>query len=302
MFTQDRVDLHTHTAASDGTGTLSDLIAAAVAEDIAIVAVTDHDTLESAVEAYAYMRFLAETGDDESVKVIPGVELTSQIDVDGKAQMVHIIGLGIRPFSKPLVDQCEHQRICRHNELLKRLEFARWRGYGLSAEAEARVMRDAFWGKGEIARELVIAKLFDTVDSAYKTLWKDYGKSSELEFVTDAAASIDVIHEAGGLAVLAHPFRNENLGGFLTKEEVIAHLDLLVAHGLDAAEAFYRTCSPEDAMWLEGEATARGLAISVGSDHHDHLPHMPRYRLGKTASDGNNYGAHATVLDLLSFR
>lgn len=292
-----RVDLHTHTGASDGTGTLRDLIAAAEAEGISVVAVTDHDTLESAVEAYAWMNYLFETKDKASVRVIPGIEITSKIDVGGIAQMVHVIGLGIRPFAGPLETLCAEQREARREELLRRLAYVRGRGFCLSPEAEGRILERAFWGKGEICRELVLARDFEDVDTAYKTLWNSYGKAPEIEGAPDAARSIDAIHAAGGIAVLAHPFRDENCRGVLTRGQVAQHLDVLSHCGIDGVEAFYRTCPPNDCFWLKEEAKARGLLVSCGSDHHDSFPHMPRYRLGKCCADGGNHGGCASVLD-----
>lgn len=295
-----RIDLHTHTGASDGTGTLRDLIAAAKAEGISIVAVTDHDTLESAVEAYAWMHYLFETKDTASVRVIPGIEITSKIDIGSSAQMVHVIGLCIRPFAEPLAALCEEQREARHEELLRRLSYVRKRGYRLTPEAEGRVLERAFWGKGEICRELVLARDFENVDAAYKTLWTSYEKTAEIESAPDASRSIGAIHAAGGIAVLAHPFRDENCRGVLTREQVAQHLDVLGPSGIDAVEAFYRTCPPNDCFWLVQEAQARGLLVSCGSDHHDSFPHMPRYRLGQCCSDGGNYGGYASVLDRIN--
>ena len=293
-----QIDLHVHSGASDGAGDLFDLLDAARARGIHVIAVTDHDALATAVQAYAYLHHLASTKDESSPRVIPGIEISSKIaQEDGSIDVIHMLGLGIDPFCRSLTELCARRDIARVKELTRRIDHVRSMGYELSLQAEARV-REAFWGRGELCRELVLSGRFDSVEEAYHAVWDYYPRESGTEDNAPAQDAIAAIHDAGGLAVLAHPLRDEISRGFITHEAALRRIDGLVALGLDGIEAWYRSFPLDDCRWLEGVAESRGLLTSCGSDHHDF---SQRFYLGRTCADAEatNTPEHASVLAVL---
>ena len=296
-----RADLHTHTSASDGTGSLRDLIKAAESRHMSIVAVTDHNTVESAREACSYMQ-ASEEHDGCDVRVIPGIEVSSGIDPGDGMDIVHIIGLGIDPMEGALVSLCDDLREKRLAELRRRIDYVESLGYELDPAVKEKVLREAFWGKGDLARALFEIGRFDSIDSAYHALWDTYESIGPgAEGYAAAGDAIAAIHASGGLSVLAHPYRDEVARASIARWKVVERLEALEALGLDAVEAYYRTCPIEECEWLEGFAKERHLLVSAGSDHHDSFPGMRRFRMGMTAADGNNYGHRASVLGALGF-
>ena len=293
-----KIDLHVHSGASDGVGDLFDLLDAARARSIHVIAVTDHDALATAVQAYAYLHHLALTKDESSPRAIPGIEISSKIaQEDGSIDVIHMLGLGIDPFCRGLTELCAQRDVARMKELTRRINHVRSMGYELSLQAEARV-REAFWGRGELCRELVLSGRFDSVDEAYHAVWDHYPRESGTEDHVSARDAIAAIHDAGGLAVLAHPLRDEISRGFIARDAALRRIDGLVAMGLDGIEAWYRSFSQDECRWLEEVAESRRLLTSCGSDHHDF---SQRFHLGKTCADmdGTNTPEHASILAAL---
>lgn len=294
-----RIDLHIHSGESDGRGGLFDLISAMGSRSIRAIAVTDHDTLGTARDAYGYMRHLQEAGGTMPPIVIPGVEVSSKIDTeDGLVDVVHILGLGVDPYNETLTELCERRDGARKVELRRRIEHAASRGFRLSPFAEARVLKGAFWGRAEICREMVLDGRFETVDDAYYAIWDDYPRLGGVEDHEPAEAAIQAIHASRGLAVLAHPLRDEINRGFVTREVAAWRVGVLRMIGLDGIEAWYRTFPLTECEWLSALSEDYGLLTSCGSDHHDF---DARFRMGRTCADedGTNTREHATVLAAL---
>ncbi|MDO4805695.1 MAG: PHP domain-containing protein [Coriobacteriales bacterium] len=294
-----RADFHTHTAFSDGLGTMDELVEAAMSERLDAIAVTDHDVLDGARWAYGWGRHqerLERTGEAPSIIVIPGVEISSFVIRDGKPDVVHIVLLGVDPFDTGLTSLCESLRVRRIEELRRRLGHAASLGYALGPEAEGRIIAHAFWGKQEIARELVLSECFETVDAAYHALWDGYDTTANIDAYVPAKCAIEAGHSAGGLAVLAHPLRDEARRCLVTMSVAEERVALTQGMGLDGVECFYSAFPESDCLALEAIARARGLVVSCGSDHHDL---GRRYRLGRTCGEGANHGHRTNVLEAL---
>lgn len=248
-----RVDLHTHTTASDGTLTPRELVKLAGEIGLGGVAITDHDSISGLAEGLA-------AGEELGVRVIPGVEISS----DEEGCEVHIVGLLIRPDCPELLEFLEgrkRERIRRNERMLERL-----------VEIGMPVAREEVEpGAGGLLTRTHIAEALARkgwAGSAVEALEKYLipGKPGWVEKRTPRPGEcVEIIHRAGGLAFLAHLDRiDKEDGGHSLK---IARRVLTEA-GLDGLEARYATYTPEWDALADGLAEELGLLRSGGSDFH----------------------------------
>ncbi len=246
-----QIDLHTHTAVSDGAVTPEDLVAQARRLGLRWLAVADHDTTRSLP---ACMSAAATAG----IGFIPAVEITSANPQNGNP--LHILGYGVRLESTEWLDSAlagvRQARTDWHRRGVGRL---RAEGYQVTWSD---VLSHAMGG--DVHRVHVMLAL---ADAGYTTRFKGdlYRKLSAPSGILsgDTAClnpdlAIDLIHESGGVAVLAHP----GIAG------AIASCDLLVDMGLDGIEAFHPSHSPEIVGQALALAQAHRLAVTGGSDYH----------------------------------
>lgn len=249
------IDLHTHTTASDGRLTPEALVTRAAKAGVSVLAVTDHDTV-AGCDAVAAACLAAGLG------FVPGIEITAVlIDVD-----VHVLGYFFDRQSPALLtflDDQRRRRLDRVREMIRRLER-----FDIRLDADA-ILQPALddpsrsAGRPWIARALVAARHVATTAEAFER-WLARGKPA---FVPRSAATpsevIGRIHDAGGLASLAHPgllARDEWLTGFVTA-------------GLDAIEAHHTRHDAEATTHYRALAGRFGLAVSGGSDFHGDESH-----------------------------
>jgi hypothetical protein len=244
------IDLHTHTTASDGRRTPSELVACAAAAGVTVLSVTDHDTIAGCDPAAAAC---AEAG----VEFVPGIEITATRDgVD-----VHVLGyfIDLRSTSLAtfLADQ-RRRRLERVRQMILRLGTC-----GIELDADAILqpgIGDAARSAGRpwIARALVERGHCATTAEAFER-WLARGRPA---YVPRLAAPPDEIvariHEARGIASLAHP-------GLLGHDEWIPEF---TSAGLDALEAYHSRHDAERTRHYVGLAGRLGLGVSGGSDYH----------------------------------
>lgn len=249
------IDLHTHTTASDGRCTPADLVARAAAAGVTVLSVTDHDTSD-ACEAVGAACALAR------ITFVPGIEITAvrdEVDVHVLGYFVDTWSSGLRVF---LAEQ-RQRRLDRVGRIIVQLEKL-----GLHLDANA-ILRPAIdrpgtsIGRPAVARALVAAGYVTTSNEAF-TSWLSRGRPG---FVAREGAApetvIAQIHDAGGLASLAHP-------GLLRRDEWIAGF---AASGLDAVEAYHTNHDEEATGRYRSAAHRLGLSISGGSDYHADQSH-----------------------------
>jgi 3',5'-nucleoside bisphosphate phosphatase len=249
------IDLHTHTTASDGRCSPAMLVARARAAGVTVLAVTDHDTVagcEAARTACA----------DAGLEFVAGIEITA---VREEADL-HILGYFIDPASPPLLAFLARQRQQRVERVRRMIE--RLAELGMPLDADAIVQRavdspGTAIGRPWIARALVSGGYVATTSEAFSS-WLGHGMPA---FVPrEGAAPADVIgriHEAGGVASIAHP-------GLLDRD---AWIPDLVAAGLDAVEAYHTNHDEEATNRYRAVAARHCLAVSGGSDYHGDESH-----------------------------
>ena len=257
-------DLHTHSTASDGTLTPTELVARAALVGIQILALTDHDTLDGIAEAQA-------TAAELGMTLIPGVE----ISVTWGGRTLHILGLGLDPTDPNL-----------NAGLLGVREYRDWRAKeiglrlaakgveGAYAGALALAADERFVGRTHFARFLVQRGYAATV----RDVFKRYLVKGKPGFVTGDWASLEEalgwIRDAGGQAVIAHPARY-SLTGFKMRH-LIGEFRELGGVGIEVVSGSH---SRDEAFLYAQRARDASLLASAGSDYHG--PEHPYMELGR---------------------
>lgn len=252
LFFMDRVDLHVHTTASDGTRTPLECVSLAAMEGLKAIAITDHDTMAGLDEA-------GEAGKTLGISIIPGIEISS--DYMGKD--VHVLGYFLDHKAPALAEYQAWVQQARRERNEKILEKLRNKGFDMTLEELEQENPGAVLGRPHIARKLVELGAVKSVDEAFRK-YLTRGRSC---YVTrqripfeDAAK---LIKKCGGVSVLAHPLQY----GFDK-----ANLDKLVktAHdaGFSGMEIYYSGYTQKDIEKLFDLAEKYTLLPTGGSDFH----------------------------------
>jgi 3',5'-nucleoside bisphosphate phosphatase len=259
------VDLHAHTLASDGGDRPEELVAAAAAAGVAVLAVTDHDTVAGVAEART-------VGERLGVEVLAGCELTATVG----NRVVHVLLYGEGLLEPDLAAAVELVRRGRHERNLaigERLERLCGVGYDDAVRvAGASALSRAHFARALVARGAVgdVAEAFDRYLSSGRPAYVPAPGVS----VTDAVA---LAAKAGGVAVLAHP-------GRLAADERDRVLAEALEAGIDGVEVWHSQHDAELRRALATLADRRDLLATGGSDYHGRF--KPGVRVG-TGSDGN---------------
>lgn len=245
-------DLHCHTHFSDGLLSPEALVARAKERGVAVLAITDHDTI-------AAVGIAQKAALDAGITLISGIEFSSQWGKGG----VHIVGLGVDVNSPALiaaVDFQEQARNARALAIADRLSKAGFPGALLGAQE---IAGDATLGRPHFAQYLVAVGAVKNINAAFKK-YLGTGKPADVKYQWPLMDQvIGWIHAAGGVAVLAHPAKYE-----LTRTKMCAMVDSFVAAGGNALEVIsglQPTALTEDLLRI---ANARSLHASCGSDFH----------------------------------
>ena len=241
------VDLHMHSTFSDGRYTPTMLVEEAAAKGLAVIALTDHDSWNGVAEAQAAAARLG------NIRVLTGVELGTQCENDS----VHILGYHVNMSCEPLhakMDEMRHGRELRLTRMLAKLD-----GLGYHIEVEACDPKNRAVGRPHVAKALVAAGYFNTVQEVFDALLHRGGPAYVPQPKLAPEEAVQLIHEAGGIAVLAHP--SELSDGTLPER-------LLRAVPFDGVEVYHPSADKKaQAKWLQ-LAQELQLLVGGGSDFH----------------------------------
>lgn len=250
------IDLHTHSTFSDGTDTPSQLAKLAKLKGLSAIALTDHDTTNGIDEFMTACR-------NNGIEGISGIELSSIYSFDSHDKEIHIVGLFIEPENELLKSTLQElivNRCHRNNtvvQLFKKL------GIDVDLEEMKEMYPNAVLTRAHFADYLMKKKLVGSIKEAFDRYLAD-GKPCYIKRQTmSAQQAINLIHKAGGLAVLAHPLTYA-LGDDMLSQMAAS----LKGFGLDAMEAIYSTFSSKDEADMKLLAKKNRLLISGGSDYH----------------------------------
>lgn len=247
------VDLHTHSTASDGSYTPTELIDYAHEKGLASIAVTDHDTVAGLDEA------IAAGSKYDDLEVIPGIEFSTV----NEGKDVHVVGLYIdykSPVFTKRLEEFRNSRIERNKKMCQKLTEA-----GLPMDYDELI--SAFEGS-VLTRAHYAAYMLEKgyIKSRQEAFDRYIGDNCPCfvprENVTPELA-VEIILEAGGVPVLAHPVLYH-----LSNEKLDALVARMKAAGLMGIEAIYCTYSASDEREIKALAKKYDLLISGGSDFH----------------------------------
>ncbi|MDD5172018.1 MAG: PHP domain-containing protein [Candidatus ainarchaeum sp.] len=255
------IDLHMHTTASDGTLSFEQLVAEAERGRLKAIAITDHDNVQSARKI---------TG-KEPLEVIPGIEI-STYDSQLGYEDVHIIGLFIDPRNRVLNKKIDS--LGREEQKKATIDKLRDMGYDITFE-EVKAKADGVVGRPHIAMVLMekYPKEFPLMVDAFKKL---LGRGKPAYVAREAGfgvgEAIDLIHTAGGLSFLCHPFIYP-----YDAKTLVSDFNRM---GGDGLEVYYDYVAnrPEVPItyadnnkliaWTQALAKEHGLLVTGGSDFH----------------------------------
>jgi predicted metal-dependent phosphoesterase TrpH len=249
-----RIDLHTHSSVSDGTDTPAELVHKARAVGLDVVGLTDHDTFDGLDEATAESEWLG-------IQVVRGMELSCS----RQGSSVHVLAYGADPSSPGLAEEMALVRDGRLGRLAGVLAKLNALGVPVSeAEVMAQVGDSPSVGRPHIADALIKAGHVQDRQEAFDRFLADGGPAHVPRYTIELERGIDLIHQAGGLAVIAHPWGRgrEHLlpPGVL---QTLAH-----DHQLDGIEVDHQDHDAETRRQLRMLADSLGLLPTGSSDYH----------------------------------
>lgn len=243
-----RIDLHTHTRASDGLDTPAELAEYASRQGISILGVTDHDTVDA-------LEDVRRETDARGITLVPGVELSTTV---GRGE-VHILGYFVDPADSGLRDRLRHLADARIRRVERMIDLLHELGYDIDGDAILAQAKEGSVGRPHVARALIDIGAATDVSDAFDRFLKA-GRPAYIPrdpFTPEEAVGLLVEHNA--IPVLAHPFSTKDIQGTLER---------IVPAGLKGFETYYAEYSPEQHEELRAIAGEWDLIPTGGSDYH----------------------------------
>ncbi|HLH58635.1 MAG TPA: PHP domain-containing protein [Streptosporangiaceae bacterium] len=258
-----RIDLHTHSSASDGTDPPAEVVRRARLAGLDVLALTDHDTVGGHDEARRAL--------PPGLTFVPGMELSC--DLDGRS--LHLLAYLFDPAHRGLAAETAKirgDRVRRARAMVGKLAAL---GAGVTWDRVAAIAGDGVVGRPHIARAMAEAGVVSDPADAFTPEWiGEGGRAYEDKYALDPAVAIGLVREAGGVCVLAHP----GTSGYEVANEVIARL---AAAGLAGVEVWHPEQSAPERDRVGVLAAELGLVATGGSDDHGALT---GYRIGCEAT------------------
>lgn len=267
-----RIDLHTHSTASDGTLSPGALVRAAAAAGLDVVALTDHDTAAGWAEAEAAAL-------DTGIGLVRGLEVSTR----HAGQGVHLLAYLVDPTYPPLVEALARILDGRNSRVPAILERLRAAGVDIDVHDVRRVSpRTTATGRPHVADALVALGVVADRDEAF-TRFLAPGRPGYVErYAAPLTEMVELVVAAGGVPVLAHPWGRHDPEGL--REPGLAALQQA---GLAGLEVDHQDHPPAVREELRGIAANLGLLVTGASDHHG---------VGKA---DHELGCHTTAPDQL---
>jgi predicted metal-dependent phosphoesterase TrpH len=248
-----RIDLHTHSTASDGSDSPTELIRNAATAGLDVIGVTDHDTVGGHAEAAAAL--------PPGMTLVTGTEFSCRLD----GVSIHMLGYLYDPDDPELAAQREllrDDRVPRAKAIVAKLNAL---DVPVTWEQVSRLAGDGAVGRPHIAAAMVETGVVPTVKDAFTLEWiADGGRAHVDKHELDGYTAVKMIHNAGGIAVFAHPLAV--LRGQVVSESSIARL--VEESGLDGIEIDHYDHDEANRARLRAIAADLGLITTGASDYH----------------------------------
>ncbi len=236
------------------------------------ISITDHDSIDGAREALAH-------GIPESLGFLTGVEISAAPPFPGCVGSFHVLGYGIGLDEPVLNKTLEVQQAARDNRNPMIIERLRDMGMDISLEEIRAETGDGQVGRPHIARRMVELGVVASIDEAFDK----HLAAGQPAYVdkprVECRRAIDIIRNAGGIAVLAHPILITTPPD-KSLEDLIVHLKEM---GLKGVEVYYPEHPPEAAVRFQSLARRHGLLMTGGTDFHGSI--KPEIMMGSGAGD-----------------
>jgi 3',5'-nucleoside bisphosphate phosphatase len=256
-----RIDLHTHSTASDGTDPPAQVMRRAREAGLDVVALTDHDTLAGLPEARRAL--------PPGLELLTGMELSCRLD----GRSVHMLAYGVDPANAELAAECAAIVEARAGRARRMVDRLRELGVGITWPQVEALAAGGLVGRPHIARAMVEAGAIERPDQAFTDEWIGAGGRAHVSrYAPDPVAAIGLIRAAGGAAVLAHPGAPSRAAKL--SDETIAGLAAAGLAGLEVAHPDHDFAQRER---LGALAASLDLVPCGGSDDHGSLT---GYRIG----------------------
>jgi predicted metal-dependent phosphoesterase TrpH len=263
------IDLHAHSTASDGTDTPAELMQAAVAAGLDVVAITDHDNTMGWAPALAAR--------PSGLTVIRGAEFSTSVPLGERRVSVHLLGYLFDPAHRAIVQEqarLREERLHRGLAIVDRMVTA---GVPITADRVLQIADGAPVGRPHIGRALVEAGVVESVDQAFAMHLSGRGPYYVPKADTDLPTAIGMITAAGGVSVIAHP-RGRGERRVLTGD-YLAELTRLGLGGLEVDHPDHDAAARAE---LRSIADDLDLLTTGSSDYHGTNKVL---RLGQESTD-----------------
>jgi hypothetical protein len=247
-MTAGRVDLHTHTTASDGTLTPRELVRKAVEHGVQVLAITDHDSTDALAEA------LDEAAQHPPLTIVPGLEINC--DVEGAE--IHVLGYFVEhqaPWFQEFLREQRAERVARIHRIAERLTEL---GLPIDPDEVFALVKEGSPGRPHVAQVMVKRGYVKSVREAFDRYLKLDGPASVPRRRLTPADAVAVIRKARGIPVFAHP-------GLADRDALIPDL---VGAGLMGIEAYYAEHSAAQRSAYLELCRRLDLVATGGSDYH----------------------------------
>ena len=251
-----RADLHLHSNYSDGKHSPREIFSFAAQGGLDLIAITDHDTVYHIPDC-------RKQAEKAWFPFIPGVEFSS----DFQGRDIHVLGYALDIDNAALRDHLARSRTRRFERARRILQILDRKNISIPEQELDKIPADQTIGRPMIARLLIKYNYVHSFKEAFvRYLGTDAPAYVHYE-LTETRRVLELIHQAGGISVLAHP----------PLEGLEDLMDSLAADGMMGVEVYRPQLTPTQVKRVETRTLEMGLLTTGGSDWHEH---MPMFRLG----------------------
>lgn len=253
------IDLHTHTQASDGALSPTELVELAIANKTKMLAITDHDTIAGYEAARDFIQ-----NDSLDIRLITGVEISTVWEGMG----IHLVGLDFNPHHEAIVSLLKNQAKARQERAENILQKLQKIGFPMTIEELQSHAKTTHIGRPHIARLMLDKGYVSSIDKAFKK-YLGAGKMGDVKSGwVDLVEATEAICHSGGVAVIAHPNHYK-----MTRSKLLRMIDDFIGAGGQGIEVISGKQHQDITRKLVQIAVDKGLCASLGSDFHRQLPY-----------------------------
>ncbi|MCU7490054.1 MAG: PHP domain-containing protein [Ignavibacteria bacterium] len=268
-----KIDLHLHTTCSDGVCSPLEIVYKAKKAGLDVISITDHDNL-AGIEA------AAEFGKQMDVEVIPGVEIST--DIEDKE--VHLLGYFIDIYHDEFQKYLSFFRQERYNRALRIVKKLNRQGVFISIESVLQKAKNGAVGRPHIAQTLIEAGYVNNFYEAFDKYIGNQCPAFERKIHLSPQSALKLISDAGGLSFIAHP-------GYVSEKILLS----LINAGIDGIEVVHPSHNQNQVKYYRGIVNEYCLLASGGSDYHGGK-REDEQNLGKFYITRNNLDAMKKML------